>query len=60
MVTINPAEYYSLSIGALMPGRYADIVEVTNLRDFEIRSSKEWKEMVLCKAYEGRERFQFI
>jgi len=37
MVTINPADHYSLDIGAIAPGKSADIVLVDNLKNFTIK-----------------------
>lgn len=35
MVTLNPAEYYGLKyLGGISPGKYADLVVVNNLEDF--------------------------
>ncbi|KUK01764.1 MAG: Adenine deaminase [Methanobacteriaceae archaeon 41_258] len=37
MVTINPADHYSLDFGAIAPGRSADIVLVDNLKNFTVK-----------------------
>ncbi len=38
MATINCADYFGLrKLGAITPGRYADIVAIDNFRDFNIR-----------------------
>ena len=37
MVTINPAEHYSLNMGAISPGRSADFILVDNLIDFNVK-----------------------
>jgi len=37
MVTINPAEHYGLSTGAIAPGWDADFVVVDSLRDFNVK-----------------------
>jgi adenine deaminase len=37
MVTLNPAIHYSLDIGALGPGKAADLVLVDNLENFNIK-----------------------
>ncbi|MGB9844304.1 adenine deaminase [Methanothermobacter tenebrarum] len=37
MVTINPADHYSLDSGAIAPGRPADIVLVDNLKNFTVK-----------------------
>lgn len=37
MVTINPAEHYSLDCGAIAPGRSADIVLVDSLKNFTVK-----------------------
>jgi len=37
MCTINPAYHYGLNIGAIAPGRYADIVLLENLEKFKLR-----------------------
>ncbi|BAW31636.1 MAG TPA: adenine deaminase [Methanothermobacter sp.] len=37
MVTINPASHYSLDIGAIAPGRSADIILVDNLKNFTVK-----------------------
>jgi len=37
MVTLNPADHYSLDIGAIAPGKSADIVLVDNLKNFTVR-----------------------
>ncbi len=38
MATLNPAEYFGLRhLGAISPGKSADLVVVNNLRDFEAR-----------------------
>ncbi len=36
-VTINPAEHYKLEIGAIRIGKRADMVEVSNLKKFEVK-----------------------
>jgi adenine deaminase len=37
LVTINPAERFGLKeLGAILPGRFADVVLVNNLRDFNV------------------------
>ncbi len=37
MVTINPAEHYSLNNGTIAPGRAADFILVDNLIDFNVK-----------------------
>ncbi|MEM4524889.1 MAG: adenine deaminase [Methanothermobacter sp.] len=37
MVTINPADHYSLDFGAIAPGKSADIVLVDNLKNFTVK-----------------------
>jgi adenine deaminase len=35
MVTLNPAEYFGIKAGLISPGRFADIVLLRNLRNFD-------------------------
>jgi adenine deaminase len=37
MVTINPAEHYSLNMGAISPGRAADFILIDNLTSFNVK-----------------------
>ncbi|MBO8182404.1 MAG: adenine deaminase [Archaeoglobus sp.] len=37
MCTINPASHYNLSLGAIAPSRYADIVLLENLERFRVK-----------------------
>ena len=36
-VTLNPAEHYNLNCGSISPGKFADIVAVDNIYDFNIK-----------------------
>ncbi|MDK2795640.1 MAG: adenine deaminase [Archaeoglobaceae archaeon] len=36
-VTLNPAEYFGLNSGLIAPGRFADIVLLSDLRRFEVK-----------------------
>uniref|UniRef100_A0A7J2TL56 Adenine deaminase n=1 Tax=Archaeoglobus fulgidus TaxID=2234 RepID=A0A7J2TL56_ARCFL len=37
MVTINPAEYFGIKAGLISPGRFADIVLLRDLRNFDVK-----------------------
>ncbi|MEM2727223.1 MAG: adenine deaminase [Archaeoglobaceae archaeon] len=36
-VTLNPAEYFGINAGLIAPGRFADLVLVRDLRNFEVK-----------------------
>jgi adenine deaminase len=37
MCTINPAEHYGLNIGSITPGKFADIVILSDLENFKVK-----------------------
>ncbi|MCK9150927.1 adenine deaminase [Methanobacterium alcaliphilum] len=55
MVTLNPAQHYSLKMGAIVPGNQADLVLVDNLENFEVEKVFIRGELV---AEEGKSLFE--
>ena len=48
MCTINPASHYNLNLGAIAPGRFADIVLLENFEKFKIKEVFFAGESVRC------------